>query len=253
MGHDVDIVDAAGSKVTSTSITGNFSCYSNEYGGIHAMHGHRGITVEKICEKAIEKLKSEGIVMPSPGSYPDWGWGVLPTPQGAPLMDFLTGKPDTIWGQAKKARMPEKQHKGVYMYHLRRFLQLGQKYPEFRFVSDQVFVVTPYQDEASGYQSDGGEDETENRDDVEDFSTSPLTFSKCHPNLPPDLLGPPKGLAFFYNNTENDWQTVTRISGEMITVKDFTTAMHAYTEVLRVNSPEQAERWRHLALYYKNR
>jgi hypothetical protein len=116
MGHDIEIINSNGVCVETAYMTGNFSRYNHEYGGIEAIHGHSGRMVAIICEYAIRKLKSEGVVMPTVGNYGNWGFGMLPT--------------------YPREEMEEMEHKGVFMYHLNQFRELGDKYFDCRFISD---------------------------------------------------------------------------------------------------------------------
>ena len=72
MGHDIDLVDATGHNVTRTYITGNFTGYSHEVGGIHAMHGHTSETVVKIAQAAIDAMAERGFEEPA---YEGGNWG----------------------------------------------------------------------------------------------------------------------------------------------------------------------------------
>jgi hypothetical protein len=82
------------------------------------MHNKKGRKVAEIARNAIALLKSEGIVMPVPdNNNANWGWGVK------------------ISGEL----MDDAEFKSVYMYHMQRFVDLGNKYQDNRFISDQVF------------------------------------------------------------------------------------------------------------------
>ena len=111
----------------------------------------------------------------------------------------------------------------------------------------------------SGDESDGVE-QNEEEEEEDNVSLPPphelvpkKTFEQCHPNFPKEYLGPLLNINFFYDSKAKDWVSIFYLSGYAVVVKDYDTAMHAYTETLRVSSEGSAEKWRVLALYYKNR
>lgn len=122
MGHDIEIKDECGDVVGSTGVSFNFGEESDKYGGIYKMHGKTGAEVVKIARDVIRKMERDGFVMGTrdPENL-NWAWG-LQKNNPSHDMDF-------------------QEHAGVYMYHMNRFVELGNRFPDYRFYSDQVFAT----------------------------------------------------------------------------------------------------------------
>lgn len=142
MGHDITV----GPYGVITYITGNFSRLDGKYGGIYDFHGHRGQTVARIANSILKKLAGDGIVPGEPNGDNNWYWGARSLP---PEEHKKSSHGFTI----TTAPMDEKEFLSVFAYHMERFKELGEQYPNDRFHSDQVWEVRPFED--GEYVSDG--------------------------------------------------------------------------------------------------
>ena len=87
--------------VDETYLSYNFSQYKDYWFIKKHLHQHRGKTLAKSAEYALERLKDEGIVP-------------------------YVGRGEDMWTASK----------GVFAYHLERFKKMGEKYYNHRFYAD---------------------------------------------------------------------------------------------------------------------
>lgn len=140
MGHDIDIIDIENGEIISSAyITGNFTKYSDEYPGIHAIHGHKNSTVIRILTNTLNKMANDGISPSVNKKYSAWG---------------STGRRDNV---------DKKYDLECYYLCLQGFLNiatnLNKTYSTDEFIywySDQVWEITKFKEETTnGYESDG--------------------------------------------------------------------------------------------------
>ena len=134
MGHDIKIVDRDTNIVVDTTyISGNFNSLVDDYNSIYEMHGHKGLTVARIAFKVMLKLSLDGVKILEPDQLnPNWYWGLHENGHVFDLDAF----------------------KSVYMWHMKKFLELGFNHPHCIFMSDQVGTVESIKFD-DGYISDG--------------------------------------------------------------------------------------------------
>lgn len=161
MGHDIDIceVKADGTpyqSVDSTSLSFNWVDLSDITIGGRALkwgnqpetkigekqvklwgfmrdgHQRSGRSIAKSTQRALDNLKSIGITpgKPDPNNG-NWSWGTREIPG-----EFIKlGSLPQNW-LPKTENLPREERLAVFAYHLKRFNELGNKYPHCFFFSD---------------------------------------------------------------------------------------------------------------------
>lgn len=161
MGHDVYMIDSCKNKTLVCRLTFNFKDLSDKYGGIHHMHGKKGSDVAKIATHVITQLEKERIQMPNIDENnlpPNWTYGVMPD----------------------RTRMPEQERKGVYMWHMTNFKDLGTKNPTSRFYSDECGAGVPDSDDDDDSDDDNnGDGDVDDNDDNDDDDVKPLVSDRA--------------------------------------------------------------------------
>jgi hypothetical protein len=174
MGHDIKIREGGpnGYVIAETSITGNFS---NHKPSIHQLHGHSGKVIAPFLKRELEKLAKAGIKPRIEGLD---GWGQYS--HQSYLLQFAKKRvhEQDGWNGAKKGdeftaswsdyedKVPEIVHaiNCMHAYHMQRFLDLAEKYPDGYWYSDQVWAVTPLDgDEGIPMVESDDEDEEEDK------------------------------------------------------------------------------------------
>lgn len=152
MGFDFDVVVIRDQRIvhkhTSGYLTNNFGNLENLVGWYlpKDLHGFCGREVAKRASAAIVRMFEKGYAVGVP-DLKNTGWA---------------------WGND----MPEKDRVGVLLYHLKRFAEMGEKYPNAYFIADNG-CSNQFRDTEDEWQDivlneDRGDGEEEEGEDAED-------------------------------------------------------------------------------------